>query len=144
MSDVKLFNTPDGGDITIEFGEVALSGGLETAAYLSLFGGNESDSTRQDDPDTWWGNLSENEPARRYRSQTQHLLNRLPAVPFNLRRIEGAVERDLAWMTDQSIASSIEVSATIPGLNQVRIVIDIEARGERSRFEFTENWEASA
>ncbi|MAL49654.1 MAG: hypothetical protein CMH18_07840 [Methylophaga sp.] len=144
QGDVKLFQTDDGGNIIVEDGLVAMAGGLETAAYLSLFGGNEDDDGRSDNSLTWWGNLDENDPARQYRSETQHLLQALPLTTGNLRRIEDAALRDLTWLIGQNIASSVSVSATIPGLNRVKLTVDIEARGEESRFEFVENWKARA
>ena len=143
MTDVKLFNTLDGGEITIAEGQVTMSPGLDVAVYLSLFGGNENDSALPDDRRQWWGNLGEDDPARVYRSQTQYLLARTPARPGNLPRVQDAVLRDLKWLTDSRIASSVRVTASIPGLNQIKIVVDIEAVGESARFEFTENWQAS-
>lgn len=143
QGDVLLFNTPDGGEIDVSNGIVTMTHGLGVAAYLSLFGGNEADGTLPDDRNQWWGNLDEPEPSRRYRSQTQHLLARLSATPGNLRRLEDAALRDLQWFLDQRIANRVTASASIPGLNRVTIAVDIEAQGERTRFEFTENWEAS-
>jgi phage gp46-like protein len=144
QGDVNLSQTADGGEILVEDGIVAMTGGLGTAAYLSLFGGNEDDDGRSDNSLTWWGNLDENDPAGQYRSEAQHLLQALPLTTGNLRRIEDAALRDLAWLTGQNIASSVSVSATIPGLNRVKLTVDIEARGEESRFEFVENWKARA
>lgn len=142
--DVKLFQTDDDGDITVENGLVEMSGGLETAAYLSLFGGDEDDDGRADNPANWWGNLDEIDPAREYHSETQNLLQALPATTGNLRRIEDAAGRDLAWLVDSGVASSVSVAASIPGINRIKLTIDIEAVGEESSFEFVENWKASA
>lgn len=144
QGDVHLFNTPDGGDINVELGVVEMGGGLETAVYLSLFGGNEEDSTREGDDRTYWGNRMETETQFRLRSQTQYELARLPAVPYNLRRIEDAARRDLAWMLDAEAATAIEITASIPALNRVKLVITIEASGETSEIAFTENWQAAA
>ena len=47
QGDVLLFQTVDDGEINIENGVVEMSGGLETAAYLSLYGGNEDDDGRE-------------------------------------------------------------------------------------------------
>ena len=44
--DVLLYHTPDGGEIEMVNGLVTMSGGLETMAYLCLFGGNEEDDGR--------------------------------------------------------------------------------------------------
>lgn len=144
QGDVLLFQTNDGGDIDVDRGRVILSGGLETAAYLSLFGGNEQDSGQPDDPLTWWGNIDEGQPERRYRSETQYLLRAIPAIPANLRRLEQAAERDLAWMVQVGAATSVRAAASMPGYNRVRIVVMIEADGIPSAIEYFENWKADA
>jgi len=143
MTDVLLFQTDDNGDIEIVDGLLTLTPGLDTAAYLSLFGGNQADDGRQGSPDQWWGNYGEQNAARQYRSETQHLLGTIPAVSGNLRRLEDAARRDLQWLLDESAASSVSVSASITGLNRVKIGIVTRAEGEESQFEFTENWRAS-
>ena len=125
MTDVLLRHTNDGGDITIENGLLLMSEGLETAAYLSLFGGNEDDPAGTDTAQQWWGNLLDVEPERAYRSETQFLVRSLPAIPFNLRRIEQAAARDLQWMLDTGLAQSVAVEATIPALNRVGLGIVI-------------------
>jgi phage gp46-like protein len=119
-----LRQTNDGGDITIEGGLVLLSDGLETAAYLSMFGGNEDDPADTDTTQQWWGNLLEAEPERAYRSETQFLAA-LPAIPANLRRREQAALRDLQWFLDTGLAQSVTVEATIPAVNRVRLAIVI-------------------
>lgn len=144
QGDVLLCQTNDDGEINVVDGMVEMSGGLETAAYLSLFGGNEDDDGRADNAATWWGNLGETDPARQYRSETQHLLQALAANTGNLRRVEDAATRDLAWFVQNNVASSVSVSASIPGVNKIKLTIDIEAVGEESSFEFVENWKASA
>lgn len=144
QGDVLLFQTTDNGDICVTGGIVEMSGGLETAAYLSLFGGNEDDDGRDESSATWWANLNETGDSRRYRSETQNLLQAIPAIPANLLRIEDAARRDLAWFLTDNIASKITVTASMPGLNKVRIIINIEAVGEETQFDFVENWRASA
>ena len=143
QGDVLLFQTTDNGEINVSGGIVEMSGGLETSAYLSLFGGNEDDDGRDDSSATWWANLNETRDSRQYRSETQNLLRAIAAVPANLRRIEDAARRDLAWLLSDNIVSKITVTASMPGLNKVRIIIDIEAVGEESQFDFVENWKAT-
>jgi phage gp46-like protein len=143
QGDVKLFQTNDDGDISVVNGVVEMSGGLETAAYLSLFGGNEDDDGSADSTMRWWGNLSETEASRKYVSETQHLLTAIPAVSANLLRIEDAARRDLNWFITDRIASSVTVRASVPALNRVAISVTIIAQGEESTFNFTENWRAT-
>jgi len=144
QGDVSLFQTNDDGNITVEGGIVTMSGGLETSAYLSLFGGNEDDDGRADNRANWWGNIDEVDPSREYHSETQNLLQALPATSGNLRRIEDAANRDLSWFITNKVASSVTVTASIPGINKIKLTIDIEAQGEESSFEFVENWKAGA
>lgn len=125
LTDVLLRNTDDGGDITIQGGLLLLSEGLETAAYLSLFGGNEDDPGEADLTHQWWGNLLDVEPERSYRSETQALLRGLPAIPANLLRVEQAAARDLKWMTDTGNAQSVAVVASIPSINRIQIDVTI-------------------
>lgn len=141
MTDVRLYHDDDGGEIDFVNGSSIMADGLESAAYLSLFGGNEDDSgTQADDRKQWWGNLSEPDAARKLRSETQHLLRSLPAVPFNLRRLTEAVERDLAWMKS-SLASQVSALVTIPGLNRVSVAVSIELQdGRQFQFSFNEPW----
>lgn len=143
QGDVILYQTPDGGEINIDRGLVEMSGGLETAAYLSLFGGNEDDDGRELNPFNWWGNIAETQTDRQYRSETQNLVEALPATSNNLNRIQDAATRDLEWFIESRIASSVTVVATIPAVNTVKVVVTIEANGLESRFEFVENWKAT-
>ena len=142
QGDVFLAQTVDDGEIDVINGLVTMSGGLDTAAYLSLFGGNEADDGRASNPANWWGNIDETRPARQYRSETQNLLTGLPATTGNMLRIEDAVRRDLDWFLSENIASLIEVDVTIPELNKVNISVRIEADGLETRFNFVENWKA--
>ena len=143
QGDVLIFQTADDGDIEVFNGIATMGGGLEGSVYLSLFGGNQDDDGLQDNPFSWWANLMEIDPARQYRSETQNLLAGIPAIPFNLRRIEKAVVRDLAWMITVKAADNIEADARILPLNKIKIVVKIEAVGLESEFEFVQNWRVS-
>lgn len=137
MTDVLLRQTVEGGDITIQSGLLLMSEGLETAAYLSLFGGNEDDPADTDTRLQYWGNLLDAEHERAYRSETQFLVQSLPAIPLNLRRIEQAALRDLKWMVDTGNAQSTTVEASIPAKDRVRLdVTIITATGQQIELQF--------
>jgi phage gp46-like protein len=134
MSDIKLFETPNGGEIAIVNGQVGMTDGLETAAFLSLFGGNADDSAQTaDDPKQWWGNLSETDLTKRFRSATQYLLSTLPLIPANLQRIEEAAMSDLAWMLD-SVATDLAVRATMPGPKRINLDCALTIDGNTTSF----------
>ena len=142
--DVKLFQTIDDGEINVVNGVIDMSSGLDTAVYLSLWGGNEDCSGQVACPFTWWGNFDETDKAKKQVSETQYLLQSIPAITANLLRIEQAAGRDLNWLLENKIASSVVITVSIPALNRIKIIANIEARGIESSFEFVENWKASA
>jgi len=141
QGDVYLFQINDDGEINVEGGIVEMRGSLETSAYLSLWGGNEDDTGGQESTRTWWGNIIENEPSRKYVSRTQNLLQSLPLVTGNLGRVEDAAKRDLQWLLDDNVATALTVTATIPALNTLQITIDIEAQGDVKTITFLANWQ---
>lgn len=114
---------------------------FETALYLSLYGANEDDDGTQ--ATDWWGNIDENLIERQYHSNTQRILEALTITSGNLLKVEDAVKLDLQWFLDTNIASSIDVSASVPALNKVKIEVVMLAEGVETSFEFTENWKAS-
>lgn len=140
QGDIKLFQTNDGGNITVENGIIEMSGGLETMAYLCMFGGNEDDDGRDNNSFIWWGNIDEPDQARKYRSETQHLLQSIPATTGNLQRVKDAINRDLSVFISEKIASSVDIFISIPALNRIKIIINIIADGVESSFEYVENW----
>lgn len=139
QGDVLLYQTVDDGNISIEGGVVALSGGLQTAAYLSLFGGNEQDDGRKESSAQWWGNLGE-PVEKQQRSETQFLIASIPAAPVNLRRVEDAARRDLSWLVSSKAASRVTAEASMPRVNTVSVLVTIEADGGVTELEFVENW----
>ncbi len=143
QGDVHFFQTLDGGEIRIVNGITEMCPGLEVAAYLSLFGGNEQDDGNIDNPLQYWGNRIEPQTELHLRSRTQYLLRNIPATSGNLLRIQEAVLLDLAWLRTSNIVNDISASVTVPTLNRVRIDIALSAQGDESNFTFTENWKAS-
>lgn len=144
QGNIVMRQTADDGTVEITGGLFAADGGLDTMAYLCLFGGNEADDGRAENPHRWWGNLSETQPGRWYTSRTEELLTRLPAIPANLPRLQDAAEKDLETFIADGIASSVSVTATIPALNSVKLTVRIEAGGDPTEFAFIENWRANA
>ncbi len=141
--DVVLQHTDDGAEITIENGIMAMDDGVATAAYMSLFGGALEDSgLAGDDARQFWGNLISADKSEQLRSETQNLLRSLPATSQNLKRIQDAVGRDLAWMADE-LGAVIDVTTTIPGYNRVAIAGSITIDGRKFPISFSKPWNSS-
>lgn len=137
MGDTLLFNGPDGGNIESIGGAITQTDGFETSVYLSMFGGNEGNVN-------YWGNIDEADSVNHYTSETGNILRSIPATTGNLIRVEDAVKNDTNWMLKLNIASSIDVTTSMPALNTVGIKLCIIAEGQEHEFNFTENWRASA
>lgn len=144
QGDVVLYQSINDGEIEVEGGIVTMDGGLQTAAYLSLFGGNEQDDGREDNRLAWWGNSIGTDPQEAQVSRVQYLLRSIATTSANLRRIEDAAKDDLAWFVELGVATEVGVVASIPGPERVKLVVSITYQGEEINFEFVENWKASA
>lgn len=128
---VALFNTSDGGEILIVGGLVDSGGGLEAAVFLSLFGNNNDGE--------WWGNLSQDDPARQYPGETQKLIDGLPARPSNLLRIQDAVTRDLEPLIEAGVFKTVDPEALLVGPKRLRLRVTIDGD---TTLEYELNWEA--
>ena len=101
MTDVKLFQSDNGGEIKVIGGQVEMVGGLESAAYIAMFSGKK-----------WWGG--------KLGGETGELLKSLPATSSNLNRVRDAIKRDLAFLEADLI-----VDLRITGLNKIEIKINV-------------------
>ena len=108
QGDLYLFQTDDDGDVEIENGLVTLTTGLETAIYLSLFGGSD-----------YWANLDETEPDMQYTSATGEFVASAPLTSGNLRALVDIVKQDLQWL------GSADVTVEVKGTNSVYLTIDL-------------------
>src|SRR5690606_20334266 len=138
--DVLFSATPDGGEISITNNLIDMDAGLETAVYLSLFGGNSDDDATDETTNLqWWGNLLPGDSQLPLRCRTQFLIRDLPATTGNLARLRDAAIRDLAWVVD-SFADSYKVDVSMPALNRVALRIDISIGDQTYTFIFDEHW----
>lgn len=156
MTDVHLFHTPDGGDVKFASddleSDLALDAGLETASYLSMFGGNERDPgtlrSGEDRPDRyqWWGNIGAPE-SEQVRGEVAYLLRSLVPTSSNLRTLELAAERDHDWFVKDKIASSVRADAGLyarpDGQSMIQLTVRIVVQKKEYAFVFNEKWEGS-
>lgn len=143
MPDVRIYQTDDGGEIDFVNGAPTMAAGIESAAYLSLFGGNERDAGNvSTEKLQWWGNFGEQLPERTYRSETQHLLTSIVAIPANMRRVQDAVTRDLAWMVTSGVVDSVDALVTMPRVRGIHIELAFVVGNETYSVGLDADWEA--
>lgn len=114
MSDVLIGSTPDGGDMHVSEGNVAMANDLRTSVYLSL-------TTQR----SWADELEENAD-RRFTGHFMDLFGTLPITTGNLLRFEDAAKRDLQWVKKLGYAQEIIVSATAESVRRVYLKISID------------------
>jgi phage gp46-like protein len=140
MSDVDLILEENGGDLILSGGDVLIGNGLTSAAILSLFGGNFEDSNLPGtDSLQFWGNRIGEDPNESLRSETQKLLESIPATSENLLRVQDAVVRDLSWLIG-GIVSELSVQIALVAVKRVSITIDLTVNGEDQQIQFTREW----
>ncbi len=140
MADIRIYQAADGGEIDVKNGEPFTADGLESSAYLSLFGGNQEDSGLTDgEPKQWWANVEEPVAERRMRSELQSVLRGMPATPFNLIRAEDAAMNDLAWMV-KALEAKVSVEASIPALEEIGLHVEIQIGTNLYPFDFKSKW----
>ena len=141
--DVLLLSTEDGGDLNIEGGLIQMTGGFETAVYLSLFGGNDLDNgSPATKPFQFWGNLLDNNLMT---SKTQNTLQGCAATPNNLRVVNEAILFDLNWLKEDKIADDIIINLSLPSKNRLQIEIEVR-KNKISIFNtiYQQNWIAKS
>ena len=127
--DVLLFQTLDDGDLSITDGIVKMTGGLETAVYLSLFS-----------PEDTYLNESANTPDERLSSRTDAFIANKPQSSKNYQLLTQAVEADLKWLTKNNIVKSVGVAVSSDGLNRVMIGVVIEQDSGSTNLNIPVEW----
>ena len=141
--DVFLFDTVDGGEISVVNGLVIADKKFSTAAYLSLFGGNVADGGRVDNNKTWWGNrFAETSEKEKIVSRFQALIKSLPLTTKNIFLAEQAAKEDLAWMIDEGIADEIVTNIKVVDRFRCELEVIIKKNGELiEKSSYKVNWE---
>jgi len=127
VSDLYVSNYGDGPDIlTDQFGNPTLTGGLDSAVYLSIF------------VEAWWGNRIEN----LYGSEVE--IGGMLSVR-TARDIEEEVRASLAWLLSDGVALSVEVSTEIATKDRLNLYITIEEPNRRrTTYRYGLNWASQA
>lgn len=129
--DLGVFNLPDGGEIACVDGQPFLDGGFDTAAYISLFGGDKS----------WWANLLIDDPNYRMGGELENLIRSIPLIPAYLIDIENAAKSDLTWFINMGLAKAISVDAGINGVNSLSTHIMITLPDDTIQtLKYNTNW----
>jgi hypothetical protein len=143
--DILMFMSLDGGEISVQENDIALSEVLYNQVLLALFGGNIEASTSGNEPagvmrEDWWGNslLFPNDPASQFNSQTEKVLMECVLNSSGRIAIQRAVEADLQYL--KSIAN-ISTNVVILSTNRVQIEVVLTEPTNQENKQFVFLWD---
>lgn len=117
--DIALhLNKDNQADIIVSNGLVATDAGIATAINISLFGANIDNTA-------WWGNELDDNVSNNLTNEFLQLQGKT-LISANLPIFEESINKNLAWITVDSIASGYTVECSITNINTLQINIVIE------------------
>lgn len=122
MTDILIYESRNGGEISLKNGDIEMTDGLLNMPYLAHFGGNLEASTRGDETDgeerfDWWGNLFLETKAQ-MNSSLERTLNTVPITSSGGATLEREAKKDLEFLNS---ISSIEISASLKNNNELKL-----------------------
>ena len=131
QGDLFLFQTNDGGEISVKNGEPVMDGGLQSAMFLSLFG--------HDDSDLWMNEYLDE--IEQLKSEFYPFIKGAPKSVQNILKAEELAKKDLQWFIDTDIADEINVDIQSTDVKKITMNVEILADGEViAENEFQINW----
>lgn len=147
MTDIALIWDGTSADIAIEHGDLVLDDGLTTATVVSLFTDRRAraddvlpadDGDRRGWPGDAWAEVIGDQIGSRL-----WLLGREKELAETLRRARDYGREAMAWMIDDGIAASVDVTATAKRRGVLGLAVTINRRdGGTENHQFDVLWEA--
>lgn len=155
MTDLALRFDPAAwsADLVLADGALATDDGLRTAVIISLFTDARARAddplAEGEDPRGWWGDAFNTDPSDRTGSLLWQLA-RAKATQATATRARDIVREALAWMTEDGVASAVEITteaiAPTPARpsGAIAIGVSIQRPGGPARQRFDFLWDATA
>jgi hypothetical protein len=124
MIDILLFESGNGGEISLLNGDIEMTDSLANQSYLSHFGGNVEASTNGEEIEgeerkDWWGNIFfQNDSTSQMNSELERTLNNTALNSVGRLQIEQSAKSDLEFLSDIAKTDS---KATIDGIDKIKI-----------------------
>ena len=120
QGDLFLFQTNDGGEISVKNGEPVMDGGFQSAMYISLFG--------HDDSPLWMNEyFKENE---KLKSEFFSFIKGASKSGANILQAEELAKKDLNWFITEGIADEININITSSDAKRIVMSVQILINGE--------------
>ncbi len=147
MSDLRLVETGNGGDLELIGRDLSMVDGFENMPYLGLFGGNVEASTNgpkkpNEQAFDWWGNslLMQNNESIQFNSQLERALNEIELTSAGRVRLEQIIMRDIGFMKS---FSELQINTSIIATDNYKIEIKIIQPDNLEDKQFVYIWDAT-
>lgn len=141
--DIGLYETYNGGDISIQNNDIATTSALWCQIYIALFGGNLKSSTFDNiegERFDYWANFFIADEDEQFNSTTERILNETPITSSGLLTIQQTVENDLGFL---SKLGEVTIDVSSPKLDTVEILIKIQEPDEVTDNQYKIIWDAT-
>lgn len=147
MSDLVIYESGNGGDVSLMGNDLAMTDGFTNMPYLGWFGGNPGFNTTGNEIENeqrfdWFGNslFFENQPIIQFNSFLEDVLNNTTLDSDGRNKIENFAARDLEFL---STFAEVEVNASIISDNKVSIEVKLKKPGNLDEKSFQFVWDAT-
>ena len=126
--DILLYESGDGGEMSVMSDDLVLSETLYQQVYLALFGGNIEANTSNntlitEERKDWWGNelIYKETPSKQFNSNTERTINNIALNSSGRLEVIRAVESDLQYLTT---LLNYSVDVELININRMRIIVN--------------------
>jgi hypothetical protein len=124
LIDILLYESGNGGEISLKNGDIQMTDSISNQPYLAHFGGNVEASTTGEeivgeDRSDWWGNtFFENDQASQMNSELERALNNTALNSAGRLSITQSAKTDLEFLKE---IADIDCEASITGIDKISI-----------------------
>lgn len=133
--DILLYESGDGGEMSIQSNDLALAETLYMQVYLAMFGGNVEENTKTRYLNTeerfdWWGNtlFFDDVKSKQFNSTTERTLKNVSLNSSGRLQIISAMNEDLSYLSD---VLDYNVDVELQSINKIRLVIEFRKKGNQ-------------
>lgn len=141
--DLLLYETNNGGDLSVQENDLATTNALWTQIYIAMFGGNlearTGDNVNGDNVD-FWGNFFIQDKDEQFNSVTEKTINETAITSSGLLIIQQAVETDLSFLNK---LGTVTVEVSSPKIDTLEIIVKIQEPDNVTDNQFKIIWDAT-
>jgi hypothetical protein len=121
--DIVLFESGNGGDISIKNGDIEMTDSILQQPYIAHFGGNLEANTTGEEIEgeerfDWWGNMLIPNQDNQINSNLERTLTKVALNSSGFKTIQIAATNDLDFITDEA---NVTINLALNGLDKLKL-----------------------